>query len=288
MKNKHKLNILFFTLIAFLFSCTQSNESSKSEEIRNYRAIVTDSLTFDWLPEVKLLDYNDETGEFLLESQKDILVIDKEANVVSQFNPHVEGPNYVGDYDYGWIFYGENQLVAYGMNYFYLFDKNDGLIERYSYPVEVSSWWLLDGDPQMLFHYRKENNDKLLTFITAPNGPAYNSQAFQDSVKMVYLMDLENGESRPVMHKPETSIYRTIGRYIDRGFPYMPPCKAVRLLRLWLVIVYFISGMLNPISFLIRYPCLKSLSLILKPLLLERSLNPIGTELTDLSIVPER
>lgn len=221
MKIKHTLVGLIALSFLFAFSCSPSKEEAEEFQIKNYEAVVVDSLMFEWLPEVKLLDYNDETEELLLASQRDILVIDKEGNIVSQFNPHIEGPNYVGDFDFGWIFYGDGQLMCYGTYYFHLFSKEGERIKRFPYPVEINGLWSLNNDPQMLMSYKYGGQDKLVTFITAPMGPHFKTKDFQDSVQMVYLMDVDSEVGTPIMHKPESSVYRTLGKYVDRGWPHM-------------------------------------------------------------------
>lgn len=221
MKITHTFFGLIVLSILFTGSCSSSKEETDKIQIGNYQAVVVDSLTFEWLPEVKLLDYNDETEELLLASQREILIIDKEGNIVSQFNPHIEGPNYVGDFDFGWIFYGDGQLMCYGSYYFHLFSKVGERIKRVPYPVETNGLYLLDGDPQMLMTYSTEGQDKLVTFITAPMGPHFKTKDFQDSVQMVYLMDVNSELGTPIMHKPENSVYRTLGKYVDRGWPHM-------------------------------------------------------------------
>lgn len=221
MKIKHIFLNLLVLSILFSFSCTSEKRDSEKFEIKKYQGFVVDSLMFEWLPEVKMLDYNDETEELLVTSQREILILDKEGNIVSQFNPHIEGPNYVGDFDYGWIFYGDGQLMCYGTYYFHLFSKDGQRIKRFPYPVETNGLWLLDNDPHMLLSYEAEGEDKLVTFITSPMGPNFKTQDFQDSVQMVYLMDVTSETGVPIMHKPENSVYRTLGRYVDRGWPHI-------------------------------------------------------------------
>lgn len=223
MKIKHTLVGLIVLSFLFAFSCSPSKEEAEEFQIRSYRAIVADSVVFEWLSELDLLDYNEETEELLLldKTSKEILIINEDGELLNKFNPHIEGPNYVGDYDFGWIFYGNDHLMCYGTYYFHLLDKEGHRVKRFPYPVETNGLWSLDYNPRMLFDYYHEGEDNFVAFITAPQGPSYQNSEYYDSVEMVYAIDVENEAGHSIMNKPETSTYRNLKGYVDHGWPYM-------------------------------------------------------------------
>lgn len=221
---KHTYLVILFFIVAGFISCeSEKDQESNRSKAQNFEAIVVDSLMVDWLSELKLMDYNEATGEFLVEDQTDrqLMIVDDQGEIVLRFNPHIESPNYVGDFDHGWIFFGEEQLMCYSNYYFHLFDKEGNRIKRFEYPVEVSSIWKLDYDPQLMFNYQLNDEQKFVAMITGPKGPRYNTQAFQDSVQMVYSIDVDKEEGFPIMDKPNDLVYRTLGAFVDRGWPYM-------------------------------------------------------------------
>lgn len=223
MKNKHTLILFIVLAILFAGSCSTSKEEMGVPQTRNYKAIVADSVVFEWLSELDLLDYNEETEELLLldKTSNEVLIINEEGELLSQFNPHIEGPNYVGDYDFGWIFYGNDYLICYGTYYFHLLDKEGKRVKRFPYPVETNGLWMLDYNPRMLFDYEYQGDDKFVAFITAPQGPSYPSMDYYDSIEMVYAIDVESESGYSIMSKPESSTYRNLKGYVDHGWPYM-------------------------------------------------------------------
>ncbi|MBO3698861.1 DUF4221 family protein [Roseivirga sp. E12] len=222
--NKHIKGISASLLLILLaVSCGGSAEKSENEhQVQDYITYVADSLSFDYLPEVLLMDYSEETEELILIDRKsrEVLIIDNQGAIVSKFNPHIEGPGYVGNFDHGWIFHGEN-LVCFSNYYFYEITKEGEYIARHKYPVEVNGIWSLDYLPEMSISYKSPEGDPMfLAFITEPAGHNYNTQAFQDSAHMLHRMDLQKGTSEPIMKKRPESIYRNLGAYVDRGWPY--------------------------------------------------------------------
>lgn len=230
----------FLLLVLFFTSCGVSEENS-SAGIKSYTTQVVDSVMFDRLSRLKLLDYDSDTKELLVsdEQTREVFIINEEGEVLLQFNPHVESPAYVGDYDFGWSFYGDDGLVCHSNYYFYQFDKKGNKLAKIPYPVETQGLWLLDYDPLMIDSYTNEGDTEVLAFITEPAGQNYKSQAFQDSIHMMYRMNFETGESNHVMEKQPESVYRTLGKYADRGFSYVTKMKNDRFAQ-----IYSIDSML--------------------------------------------
>ncbi len=220
------LSLLYIVLFCFFSSCSP-NENYASSEIGNYKIEIVDSVSFDRLSRLEILDYHPQNQELLInDSQlREILIIDKQGELVSSFNPFVEGPLYVGDESYGWRFYGSDQLVGYGRVYFYLFTVGSEKVERLDYPAETNSWWLLDYDPKMIFTFPNQGQIETLAIIPGVVGPKYKTKAYQDSTRMIYAMNLATRENRSVFAKPAHSVYRTIDKYIDRGWPLIAKGK---------------------------------------------------------------
>jgi len=214
--------ILCITAMSWSCSNQEKGEGSQQMTPKNYETYVADSVTFEYLSPVELLDYDEPSQEMILKDRltKEILIVDGKGELLTKFNPHQQGPGYVGDFDFGWTFYGEDQLICYGRYYFYQLTRQGEYIAKHKYPVDVVGLWLLDYNPEMAITYTSNKKLMLLAFITEPDGPRYNTQAFQDSVHMIYKMDLAAGTAAPVMQKKPESIYRTLGSYVDRGWPY--------------------------------------------------------------------
>ena len=237
----HQFSIFCFFLLTLFFVACSGNQESTNEGLKSYTTQVVDSVMFNRLSRLRLMDYNENTEELLLEDQqtREVLIVDQKGELVLAFNPHVEGPNYVGDFDFGWSFYGDEGLVCHSSYYFYQFDKQGNKVARIPYPVETQAMWLLDYDPIMIDTYTKNGKTEVLAFITEPAGHPYNSQAFQDSITMMYRMNFETGESYPVMEKQPESVYRTLGKFVDRGWSYVTKVKNDRFAQ-----IYSIDSML--------------------------------------------
>jgi len=222
--NKHILRIsTALILILTVMACKTSEEKSEGgQQIQDYITYVADSLTFDYLSEVQLMDYNEASEELMLldRNSREVLIIDNQGSMVSKFNPHIEGPGYVGNFDHGWVFHGKN-LICFSNYYFYELTRQGEYVAKHKYPVEVRGIWSLDYLPEMSISYESSEGDPMfLAFITEPEGADYNTQAFQDSIHMIYRMDFQKGVSQPIMKKLPESTYRTLGAYVDRGWPY--------------------------------------------------------------------
>ncbi|KYG84124.1 hypothetical protein AWW67_03155 [Roseivirga seohaensis] len=230
----------FLLLVLLTVSCGTSKEVT-DDNVKSYITQVVDSVMVDRLSTLQLLDYNVDTKEFLVGDQQtnEVLIVNENGDLVLQFNPHVESPAYVGDYDFGWSFYGNDGLVCHSHYYLYQFDKKGNKLAKIPYPVEARSIWWLDRDPTMVDSYTINGSTEVLAFITEPAGPPYNSQGFQDSTVMLYRMNFETGEATPVMEKQPESVYRTLGKFVDRGFPYVTKMKNDRFAQ-----VYSIDSML--------------------------------------------
>ncbi|MCO6359367.1 hypothetical protein [Roseivirga pacifica] len=219
---KHTLiNTMAILAIACLVSCSENQNTETTT--KSYKAVVADSVVFNYLPEVQLKDYDEESEQLLLKdrSSQKIIILNKSGRIEAEFNPFVEGPNYVGPWDFGWIFFGEDSLICYGQTHIYLLTREGEIINKMPFPVEIESQWLLDFDPRTLFNYSDKEKEKFVAMISGPLGPKPRTQAFQDSVNMVYSIDLNTGQGNAIMPKLPESTYRSAGEYLGRGWPYM-------------------------------------------------------------------
>jgi hypothetical protein len=218
--------LLIVVVISVLAGC---NPKPNQEAVKagKYKLEVVDSVSLNRLSTLILLDYQESTEELLLfDTQlREILLVDQYGKTLSTFKPFIEGPNYMGDESFGWNFYGDDKILGFGRNYFYIFSKQGKRLDRYTYPTEATSWWLLDYNPKMIFTYPGADQIETLAIITGAITPKYKTQAYQDSAQIIYSMNFATGESKPVFNKPPHSIYRTIGAYIDRGWPLIMNLK---------------------------------------------------------------
>ncbi|WP_157716048.1 hypothetical protein [Roseivirga echinicomitans] len=180
-----------------------------------------DSLVINRLSMVELLDYQSTTGELLFADVQsgDYLVMDKDGKVLSSFNPHIEGPNYMGNSSYGWSFYGKDELVAFGRPYFYRFSKAGKIMGRYEVPIETGGGVYLDFSQERIRAFETQRGTEVLALVLEVSGKEGNNQNYQDSTDAVFRMNFETGETTTVMHKAPDNVYRTAGEYIDWGYP---------------------------------------------------------------------
>jgi hypothetical protein len=225
---KSQFMVMLATLVLLLNSCSDKNNEIKV--IKSYKAVIEDSVMINRLSTVQLLDYNAYENELLLldRQTQEIILIDKKGAIISKFNPHIEGPSYVGNHDFGWTFYENEGLVCHAAYYLYQFDKKGNLIAKHPYPVETRGLWSLDYDPVMVDSYTKNGEVEVLAFITDPSGPKPNTQVFQDSVNLLYAMNFNTGSAKVVMKKQPFSVYRNLGKYVDRGWPTTAKLKNSR------------------------------------------------------------
>ncbi|WP_157608480.1 hypothetical protein [Roseivirga seohaensis] len=220
---KYFKNSQLFLLTCCLISmmaCSGNEEKSESK-IGSFKAEIVDSLVIDRLSVLELLDYQSSTGDLLFADTQsgDYLVMDKDGEVLSSFNPHIEGPNYMGNSSYGWSFYGKDELAAYGHAYFYRFSKAGEILGRYEPPIEAGGGIILDFKPQRIKAFETQRGTEVLAMILDLTNRNRRSQQYQDTIDAVFRMNFETGETTTVMHKEPDNIYRTAGEYLDWGYP---------------------------------------------------------------------
>ncbi|WP_268122964.1 hypothetical protein [Roseivirga pacifica] len=217
-------NTLIISLAVFTIWCLTSCEGNQTTETtaKSYKAVVADSVVFKTLPEVELLDYNKQSKELMLHDRQsnEVVIINQQGEEISRFNPHIEGPNYAGDRTFGWTFFGEDMVVGYGHFYFHLMTKQGERIKRIPYPVRNKQWATLDYYPKMIFS-STAGQAEIIVLIPGVENINTRSQAYQDTVKMVYKVNLNSEEGTPVMHKTPDGLYRSLGAHTDQGFPSM-------------------------------------------------------------------
>lgn len=236
MTHSHNLKLMFdmiqkpscgYLLLAYstiLFglstSCHQSG-NPEAFETGHYQLEVIDSVMLPRLSEIKLVDYSETSAELLLmdKQTREMLVIDEEGTLLSTFQPHVEGPNYVGDWTNGWTFYGHDELIAYGNVYLHLLSKEGIRKKRIPYPIHASSTWSLDHNPKMIHNYKHDETENILVIVPGASGPPFKTQAYHDSLRQFVTMNINMGTHKTLSGKPKQSIYRTLGKHVDNGWP---------------------------------------------------------------------
>ena len=225
----NKSFVLIVILTLMIYACGSSDKKAISGEntIKRYIAEIADSVVFERFSPVALEALNPETNELLLfdEQKGQMLVIDSEGNLVSSFKPFVEGPNYMGNVSFGWSFFGTDKLVGFGFNYFYLFSKEGERLQRLAYPFDVGGGVHMDFFPKRLTYYKNGVSEGVVALLPGPAGSSQKTQVYYDSLDLVYALDFSNESSSPIFKRPEQSIYRTIGKYIDSGYPSMDHLK---------------------------------------------------------------
>jgi hypothetical protein len=222
MKKQTKFNsILFLAIWLFLFTnCNGSKEKEASTEIRSFKAEIVDSLVINRLSPIKLIAYQSGSGDLLfMDFNEGYILTDKKGEVLSSFNPHIEGPNYMGTASFGWSFYGEDELVVFGNPYFYRFSRTGERLGRYDSPFEVGGGIYLNYSPERIAAFETDRGPEVLAMILEVSGKQGRSEVYQDSVDAVFRMNFETGETTTVMHKSPDNVYRTAKEYVDWGYP---------------------------------------------------------------------
>lgn len=214
-------NFLLLTCCLITMVACNGNKENSESKIRSFKTEIVDSLVIDRLSVLELLDYQSSTGDLLFADTQsgDYLVMDKDGEVFSSFNPHIEGPNYMGNSSYGWSFYGKDELVAFGRPYFYRFSKAGERLGRYDNPINPGGGIWLDYSPQRIKAFETQRGTEVVALILDLTNRKRSSQEYQDSVDAVFRMNFETGENTTVMHKQPDNIYRTAGEYMDWGYP---------------------------------------------------------------------
>ncbi len=215
---------IFVLLVSIIYSCGSSDKGSVGERGQiNYKAELVDSVVFERFSEVNIEAINDATNELLLfdEQQRQMLVVNEEGNLISSFDPFIEGPNYMGDRSTGWTFYGKDQVIGFGYTHFYVFSKAGKRLQRMPYPVEVAGWLRMDYSPKRVIGYEKNDKKGAVALIPGERGVSSKTQKYQDSVDVVFNLDFENDNAKPVFRKPVESVYRKGGKYLGSGYPVM-------------------------------------------------------------------
>ena len=175
LNNDHILKRILIALGLALLALLQACDSKKEvqlNQVERYELEVLDSVSIDRLSEVVLMDYNEQTEELLLHDKQtnEILVVGKEGQLISSFNPFVEGPDHVGSQGYGWNFFEKDKIIGYGQVHFHLLTKAGKRLKRLTYPAQVTSWWILDYNPKMLFTFEYQNSTRVLAFVPGVMG----------------------------------------------------------------------------------------------------------------------
>lgn len=209
-------------LLTVICSCSSSSSNEKAGVATRYVTEVVDSISFNRLSEVELLDYNDKTKELLVsdEQTREVFILNGKGEIASSFQPYVEGPNYVENNNFGWTFFGDDELVAYGRVYFHRLSKEGTRLQRLEYPVEPRGWVILDYNPQMIESVSPMGNENmLLAMIPGVVRMSQRDQSAQDTTSIMFVMDFETESYERVLRRPKESLYRTSGAYYGMGVP---------------------------------------------------------------------
>lgn len=226
LKYKYILAGMCWVLISLVVSScggSESHEESESSYNLSYVAEIADSIVIDRLSVLTMEAVSPDGSQLLLidEQKNEMVLANASGEIISSFNPFVEGPDYMGDKSFGWTFYGDDQLVGYGYTHFVLFSDEGKRLKRLPYPIDVGGWIIMDFFPKRLIHYQSQSKEEVIALIPGMSKPSPRSQVYFDSLDMVYALDFNSETSRPVFRKPAESVYRTIGKYIDHGYPSM-------------------------------------------------------------------
>ena len=210
------LSALFLSIAA----CSDDN-LQKSDLSKTYRLSIVDSVKIDQLSTTRLFAVNQEDQKLLIQSRGGIFIYNFEGEELLNFNPHIDGPNFIGPISIDWEFYGRNKLIVYGLMSNYIFSNTGERLSKIDYPEEMWGAELPKYNQRLLYPFVSDNQLKLLTFFPAILGQDRRTQAYFDSLTHTYVYDFENSTTTPIMYKSADNIYRTEKRYLDNGYPIL-------------------------------------------------------------------
>lgn len=201
----------------FFVSCINRN-ASETKEINNFQIKITDSLKIDYLGSLLMLDYDSSSQQYLAfgNRDKEIIVLDEEGEIISNFDFASDGPNALGWINALSLKNGKIELIDQKSGFLH-FDINGNPLWRYKLPYSFTYINSIQGRPyyslgEELIYLRPERSD---------NGYSSTISSLFQSVyqlPILEIIDTTTNAMRLTMRFPETSTYKD-GKYRFWMFP---------------------------------------------------------------------
>ncbi|MFC2186211.1 hypothetical protein ACFCT7_02760 [Fulvivirgaceae bacterium LMO-SS25] len=211
--------LLAFGFSLVLFSCGENNQEEVVDLSKKYKLTISDSVIINELSNITLFAVNQEDEKLLIQSRGGIFIYNFEGKELLNFNPYVDGPNFIGPISIDWEFYGKDKLIVYGLMSNYIFSNTGERLSKIDFPGDMWGATLPKYNQKFLYPFVSNNQLKLLTFFPAILGQDRRTQAYFDSLTHAYVYDFQNGTVDPVMYKTADNVYRTENGYLDDGLP---------------------------------------------------------------------
>lgn len=217
--------ILRFCFVAFVLSgsiACNPNGDRDSVNLSSYEARIMDSLLIDHLGNLWLLDYDFQSETYMSwgTGQRDLLLISKKGEIVSQFDIPSDGPNRIGsitslDFENGEVRILENPGKIVHLN-------GDGeIVKKIDFPVYGFYLNGIAGDPY--FPFKNE-----IAFVRPEKELSQEDidwdEFYETGFQKIYqqpileVLDTMSMKSRLTMEFPKESIYQD-GKFYNWMFP---------------------------------------------------------------------
>jgi hypothetical protein len=211
----------FFLFLISVFSASCVNRATdESNETSKFQVRITDSLEIDYLGSLWMLDYDSSSQQYLAYGNRDkeVLVLDKEGEVISNFDFASDGPNALGWIDALSLEKGKIGLIERKSG-FLKFDIQGNRVWNYKLPY---SFYHINGIPGKSFYSHESELIYLRPERSDNTYSATSASMFQEMYRLPILeaIDTLTHKTRLTMPFPETSIYRD-GDYHFWMFPHL-------------------------------------------------------------------
>ncbi len=115
LKEKRNVHVVFFSILLIFISACGENEIEKTDLSKTYKLTISDSVIINQLSSIRLFAVNQEDEKFIVQVRGGIHIYNFNGEELLNFNPHVDGPDYISPVTIDWEFFGENEMIAYGL-----------------------------------------------------------------------------------------------------------------------------------------------------------------------------
>ncbi|HSI76784.1 MAG TPA: hypothetical protein VK957_12855 [Lunatimonas sp.] len=208
--------LTFLFLVSVFVGCGGSNPR-ENEVLPDMELILVDSLTFDMMKTLHLIDYHKVKELYLMSApglEGVYYIINKNGDIVVE-NSLADGPNGFGMVLHRGGFVGE-EIVIVGTNRIYVYDMN--LERQRDFPFEQEvRYRLVHFVRDYLATYAMEGQEWPIVNISEEILPKYPEDYF-DTLNLLHLVNPKNGEIRKGGKLDEASVFKhgIFYPYIDK------------------------------------------------------------------------
>lgn len=208
---------IFIILVPIFVGCRGSSSSKQDEVLVEMELILVDSLTFDMMKTLHLIDFHKEKELYLMSApglEGTYYIINKNGDIIVE-NSLADGPNGFGMVLHRGGFVGE-EIVLVGTNRVYVYDLNLVRQRDFLFEQEVR-YRLIHFVRDYLATYTIEGQEWPVVNISEEILHKFPEDYF-DTLNLLHLVNLKNGEIRKGGKLDEASVFKhgSFYPYIDK------------------------------------------------------------------------